>query len=418
MDDSALERSNRPPRAWPEEGLSRVPYWVYTDPDIYRAEQQRIFCGPSWAYVALEAEIPTPGDFVRSFVGEKPVVVVRDETGGVNVLLNRCAHRGVEFCQSAFGNAKEFMCPYHQWTYDLGGSLRAVPFRRGVRRQGGMPEDFRLEEHGLVRLRAARRHGVVFASFAQDLPPLEAYLGPAMLRYFDRVFDGRPLTVLGYMRQRIGANWKLMFENIKDPYHASLLHVFLVTFGLFRADQPSSVEMDESGMHSVLVSMRGEQKASDGTNEMKSFRADFKLADPRLLDPVREFPGDATVVMQTLWPNLIVQQQSNTLAMRQLVPRGTAAFDLMWTFFGYADDTPEMTQRRLRQANLMGPSGFVSIDDGEIMAFSQHGIGHFPRDAGLVEMGGRGVADENHMVTETAIRGFYQHYRRIMGLEA
>ena len=239
MDDSALERSNRPPRAWPEEGLSRIPYWVYTDPDIYRAEQQRIFCGPSWAYVALEAEIPAPGDFVRSFVGEKPVVVVRDETGGVNVLLNRCAHRGVEFCQTAFGNAKEFMCPYHQWTYDLRGTLHAVPFRRGVRRQGGMPADFRLAEHGLVRLRAARRHGVVFASFAQDLPPLEAYLGPAMLRYFDRVFDGRPLTVLGYMRQRIGANWKLMFENIKDPYHASLLHVFLVTFGLFRADQPS-----------------------------------------------------------------------------------------------------------------------------------------------------------------------------------
>jgi salicylate 5-hydroxylase large subunit len=418
MDDSTLSRSNRPPRTWPEDGLSRVPYWVYTDPEIYRAEQERIFCGPSWAYVGFEAEIPAPGDFIRTFIGEKPVVVVRDEAGAVNVLLNRCAHRGVAFCQTAFGNAREFMCPYHQWTYDLRGALRAVPFRRGVRRQGGMPEDFRLEEHGLLRLRVARRHGVVFASFAQDLPPLEAHLGAAMLGYFDRVFDGRPLKVLGYMRQRIGANWKLMFENIKDPYHASLLHVFLVSFGLFRADQPSAVQMDESGMHSVLVSKRGEQKASDGTSEMKSFRADFTLADPRLLDPVREFAGEATVVMQTLWPNLIVQQQSNTLATRQLVPRGTDRFDLMWTFFGYADDTPEMTQRRLRQANLMGPSGFVSIDDGEIMEFSQRGIAPFPSDEGVVEMGGRAVRDEDHMVTETAIRGFYRHYRRIMGLEA
>src|SRR5581483_123669 len=301
MDAMPATGANFPPRQWPEDGLARVPYWVYSDPEIYRLEQQRIFCGPSWAYVALEAEVPATGDFVRTYVGEKPVVVVRDESGGIQVLLNRCAHRGVEFCQATHGKAREFMCPYHQWTYDLRGNLIAVPFRRGVRRQGGMPADFRLEAHGLTRLRVARRHGVVFASFAESLPDLEAYLGPRMLGYFDRVFDGRALKVLGYMRQRIGANWKLMFENIKDPYHASLLHVFLVTFGLFRADQPSAVEMDESGMHSVLVSMRGEQKASDGTSEMKSFRSDFKLADPRLLDPVREFAGNATVVMQTLW---------------------------------------------------------------------------------------------------------------------
>ncbi len=72
---------------------------------------------------------------------------------------------------------------------------------------------------------------------------------------------------------------------------------------------------------------------------------------------MREFPGDATVVMQTIWPNLIVQQQSNTLAMRQLVPRGPSEFELHWTFFGYADDDEAMTARRLRQANLMGPAG-------------------------------------------------------------
>jgi salicylate 5-hydroxylase large subunit len=416
MDDSVLSPPSAARRHWPEGGLARIPYWVYTDPEVYQAEQERIFCGASWAYVALEAEVPNSGDFIRTYVGDKPVVVVRDLEGGISVLLNRCAHRGVEFCQAAHGNAREFMCPYHQWTYDLAGKLIGVPFRRGVKQQGGMPADFRLEEHGLTRLSVARRHGVVFASFAPDMPDLETYLGPAMVGYFDRVFDGRPLKVLGYMRQRIGANWKLMFENIKDPYHASLLHVFLVTFGLFRADQPSAVEMDASGMHSVLVSKRGEQKATEGTAEMKSFRADFKLADPRLLDPVREFTGDATVVMQTLWPNLIVQQQSNTLAMRQLVTRGPGAFDLMWTFFGYADEPEEMTQRRLRQANLMGPSGFVSVDDGEIMEFSQHGIDAFSRDAGVLEMGGRDVRNEAHMVTETAIRGFYQEYRRVMGL--
>jgi salicylate 5-hydroxylase large subunit len=149
---------------------------------------------------------------------------------------------------------------------------------------------------------------------------------------------------------------------------------------------------------------------------MRKFNADFKLQDPRLLDPVREFPGEATVVMQTLWPNIIIQQQSNTLAMRQLVPRGAQVFDLMWTFFGYADDTPEMTQRRLRQANLMGPAGLVSIDDGEVMEFSQQGIRQRIDDAGVLEMGGRSTADEDHMVTEAAIRAFYKHYRQVMEL--
>jgi len=237
-----------------------------------------------------------------------------------------------------------------------------------------------------------------------------------MLGYFDRVFAGRELVVLGYLRQRIPSNWKLMFENIKDPYHASLLHVFLVTFGLFRLDQKSAIEMDTTGRHGVLVSRRGEQQENEATRQMRAFKPNFALRDPRLLEPVREFAGDATVVMQTVWPNLIVQQQSNTLATRQIVPIDTGHFDLAWTFFGYADDTPEMRQRRLRQANLMGPAGLVSLDDSEAMLLSQAGIDGNEAAECIAEMGGRAVRDEPHMVTETAIRGFYQHYRRVMDL--
>jgi salicylate 5-hydroxylase large subunit len=403
-------------RAWPAEGVTRVPFWVYTDPELYVREQERIFGGPSWCYVGLAAELPGAGDFKRTFIGDKPVVVVRDTDGAVTVVANRCAHRGLQFCRTDFGTVKEFVCPYHQWTYDLRGNLKAVPLRRGLRGQGGMPADFQLADHALQRLAVSERHGVLFASFDVTAPALESYLGDAMLGLFDRVFDGRTLRVLGYMRQRIRSNWKLMFENIKDPYHASLLHVFLVTFGLFRADQPSEVKLDPSGRHAALVSRRGMQHASDGTAEMKSFLADFALNDPRLLQPVKEFPGEATVVMQTVWPNLIVQQQSNTLATRQLVTRGPHAFDLIWTFFGYATDDEEMTTRRLRQANLMGPAGLVSVDDSEMMQLSQTGVAEYPGDAAVLELGGRDVADAPHMITETAIRGFYRYYREVMGL--
>jgi salicylate 5-hydroxylase large subunit len=407
---------SRPDRVWPDEGTSRVPNWVYTDPDIFAREAERVFGANDWLYTCLEAEIPNAGDFTRSQLGTRDVVAVRGSDGEINVLLNSCAHRGMQFCSANHGTAKEFVCPYHQWTYDLEGNLLGLPFRRGYRGQGGMPADFTPEAHGLRRLAVTRRNGVVFASFGSPNESLETYLGPLMLGWFDRVFDGRELVVLGHIRQRIPSNWKLMFENIKDPYHASLLHVFLVTFGLFRLDQQSAVEMDETGRHAVLVSRKGEQAVNDATADMRSFRQNFTLQDPRLLDPVREFPGDATVVMQTLWPNLIVQQQSNTLAMRQIVPIDAGNFDLAWTFFGYADDTPEMRRRRLRQANLMGPAGLVSLDDSEAMLLMQVGLDGNEERLGVVEMGGRGVANEAHMVTETAIRAFYQHYRSVMGL--
>jgi salicylate 5-hydroxylase large subunit len=405
-------------RTWPDEGVTRIPYWVYSDAEVYEREQRRVFGGPFWSYVALACEVAQPGDFVSTWIGEQPVVVVRQPDGSVRAFLNRCAHRGVAFCRSSSGHADELMCPYHQWVYDLAGNLVAAPFRKGVtgsggHRMGGMPDDFELADHGLVALPVTERHGVVFASIGSP-PPFDEYLGPTMLGWFDRVFDGRDLELLGYMRQRVPANWKLMFENIKDPYHASLLHVFLVTFGLFRADNPSATEMDETGRHSVLVSERG-AAATEATGEMRAFR-DVKLHDPRLLDPVREFPGSATVVMQTLWPNLIVQQQSNTLAMRQLVPRGPQQFDLMWTFFGYAGEDPEMRTRRLRQANLMGPSGLVSIDDSEVMRLAQLGATADPDGFAFVEMGGTDTERADHIVTESAIRAFYAYYREVMEL--
>jgi salicylate 5-hydroxylase large subunit len=403
-------------RQWPAERAARVPNWVYTDPDIFARELERIFEGPSWLYTCLDAEIPEPGAFKRSRLGAREVVAVRQKDGSVAVLVNRCAHRSMQFCSANRGTVKEFTCPYHQWTYDLDGRLLGLPFRRGYKGQGGMPEDFRPEAHGLERLAVTSRNGVVFASFAQPNETLETYLGPKMLGYFDRVFSGRPLEVLGYQRQRIPSNWKLMMENIKDPYHASLLHVFLITFGLFRLDNPSATETDETGRHGVLVSRRGERTVNEATAQLRQFRQTLTLADPRLIDPVREFPGDATVVMQTVWPNLIVQQQSNAMAVRQIVPLDPGNFDLVWTVFGYADDPPEMRQRRLRQANLFGPAGLVSIDDSEAMLLSQSGIAAGEEADNVVEMGGRGTEDAPHMLTENAIRGFYRHYRAVMGL--
>ena len=402
-------------RQW-SAGNDRVPYWIYTDQDIYRRELERIFQGPTWSYVGLDCEIPNAGDYKRTTIGDQSIIVVRDEHGEVNAMINRCAHRGVQLCQQDKGSVDEFMCPYHQWTYDLTGKLLGIPFQRGVKGKGGMPGNFVYGDHGLETVRVQSRNGGLFATLSDGTPDLETYLGDPIMGYYDRIFDGRALRLLGHSRQRIGGNWKLMLENIKDTHHASLLHVFFVTFGLFRVDNDSRIEMDPSGLHTALSSIRGKQELNDGTAQMKSFHGEMELNDPRLLDTVREFPGDQTVVMQTIWPNLILQQQSNTLATRQIVPKGPNAFELHWTFFGYETDDDDMTARRLRQANLMGPAGLVSIDDGQIIERTQNGIRPNPEAQGVVELGGRETDNADHMVTEVALRAFYQGYRRVMGL--
>ena len=407
---------------WGERSLAEVPLRAYTDREIYERELERIFYGPHWSYVGLVAEIPNVGDFKRTFVGERQVILVRDNDGGINVVENRCAHRGMQFCQKNFGNNPDFRCPYHQWNYDLKGNLMGVPYRRGIRKQGGMPADFRLEDHGLNTLKVAERNGVVFASFDRTVPAFEDYIGADVLGYFDRVFPAgdpdRELMILGYSRQRIPGNWKLMQENIKDPYHPGLLHVFFVTFGLWRPDQQSRMITDPLHRHACMISQRNEAAvANEATQGVSTFRENLQLNDDRILDVVTEpWWGGPTVCMTTIFPSLIVQQQVNSLSTRHIIPRGPGTFDFVWTHFGYKGDDAEMQRRRLRQANLFGPAGYVSADDGEAIECVQRGAEPHASQYTYNAMDGVGVGGAGHMVTESLIRGMYQYWRRVMGL--
>ncbi|NQU71532.1 MAG: Rieske 2Fe-2S domain-containing protein, partial [Rhodospirillales bacterium] len=270
---------------WPDGDLTRIPDWVYTSDEIYDREQERIFRGPTWCYVGFEAEIPNSGDFRRSYVGSAPVIFSRAEDGSIHVMENRCAHRGAEFCRELKGNNPDFMCPYHQWLYNLKGDLIGVPFRRGIKGEGGMPKDFKLEDNGLRKLKVASRGGVVFASFDPDVESLEDYISPEILKDFDATFDGRKLEILGYWRNRQRGNWKLYHENLKDPYHATLLHTYLTTFGLMVAGQKSAMVADPTGRHGVMASAMGEQDAeivAASASEMKKFETDYQLEDGRV----------------------------------------------------------------------------------------------------------------------------------------
>jgi anthranilate 1,2-dioxygenase large subunit len=404
---------------WPDNDLTRIPDWVYTDQDIYEREVKRIFHGRTWNYVALEAELPNVGDFIRSNVGPTPVVAARSEDGSISVFENRCRHRAAEYCRELSGTTKEFVCPYHQWTYNLKGDLIGVPFRRGVGGKGGMPSDFRLEKHGLRRLAVTTHRGVVFASYAEGMEPLADYLGPEILREFEATFDGRKLKVLGHYRHSLPGNWKLYHENLKDPYHATLLHTFLVTFGLLVAGNRSLMLTDRTGRHGVMASAKSDAKAvsSDAKKEMRAYKEGMTLREPRFMDFVEEFDSPWSVTMATIWPNLIVQREMNTLGVRQIVPTGPQEFIMKWTMFGFEGDDDAMTRHRLRQGNLMGPAGFLGLEDNEAIKFVQDGMQRVPNREHVVKLDPTTEAGTSDtLISESAIRAMYKYWRQEMGL--
>jgi phenylpropionate dioxygenase-like ring-hydroxylating dioxygenase large terminal subunit len=409
--------TGQPGRDWPSADCSRIPNWVYSDPENYRLELEKIFYGPFWTFVGLECEVPEPGDYRRAMIGERSVLVTRADDGAIHVLLNSCAHRASEVCRHRTGKASELMCPYHQWTYDLSGKLIGVPFRRGMKGKGGFPRDFDPANHGLQALAVERVNGAIFASFCKDTLPMRDYLGPAIHERMLRVLDGRPLTLLGHQRQRIRANWKLYPENLKDSYHASLLHVFLVSFGLYRIDQKGELLQDERTLaHNLVASIRNDPKDVAGTEEIRSLHRGFQLQDMRIVETAKEYPDETTLQNLTMFPGLTIQQQNNLLQFRNVIPMGPDEFELEWTHFGYADDDEAMRTRRLRLANLTGIAGLISVDDTEALEFSGAAMrANAARDC-VVELGGRSPEppEADDMVSEGPIRGFYDFYRRVM----
>lgn len=406
-------------KAGTDASACRVPYRVFTDPRYYQAEQDKIFKGECWSFVGLDAEIPEPGDFKSTFVGETPVIVMRDADGTINVVVNRCAHRGALVCREARGNRANLECVYHQWAYDLKGNLIGVPFRRGLKGQGGMPGDFDMSQHGLQKLKAESVSGLIFATFSSTVESCRDFLGPIVVEHIERIMC-KPIKILGDQRQVIHGNWKLYAENTRDPYHASLLHLFHNTFGLYRSTQTGKSVMDEKKRHSLLYSIAASNDDAadkEAYGDSRTFDTGFSLQDMSLLKGRQEFDDGITLVILAVFPNLVLQQIQNTLAVRQSVTYGPDEFELVWTHFGYEDDDEEMQAIRLKQANLIGPSGLISMEDGEAVEIVQNAVVGENEDASYIAMGGGEAKDTDHLVTEGTIIGFWDNYREMVGYD-
>lgn len=416
--DPSIEEPVTQLNHWPEASLARVPYWVYQDKANYTREMLHLFEGPTWNFVCLEADIPNPGDYRTNHVGAMPVIVVRGPDGTINCFENRCAHRGALIAFDDGGNVQNnFKCVYHAWSYDLAGNLRGIAFERGINGLGGMPKDFCRENFSPRKLRTTTLCGLVFATLSSVTPPIEDYLGSDVLGRVRRVLN-RPIRLMGRFTQPLPNNWKLYVENVKDTYHASLLHLFFTTFRISRLTQGGGVLVSPDGGHHASYTIgtsEGMNASAYRDQGIRSERDDYKLVDPSLLDPVDEFGDHIQLQILSVFPGFILQQIYNCLAVRQVVPLGVDRMELLWTYFGFADDPPEMNKRRLKQQNLVGPAGFVSMEDGCVGGFVQRGIAAAGDKISVIEMGGSTAESQPTRATEASVRGFWKAYRHHMG---
>ena len=414
-----------PNPVWPSADFSRVPYRVFTDPAVYKREMARIFGGDCWHYLGLAAEVPAAGDYLTTYVGETQVVLTRDRDGALHAMENSCAHRGAQLVTRNRGNSMRITCPYHLWTYSLAGDLVGVPLEKGMKGKGGMAAGFDKKCHGLRKLQLAEYGGLVFGSFGAPAQDIATYLGPTACAQIDRLLGQREPRVLGYFRQRIPGNWKLYNENVRDPYHAPLLHLFQVTFGIQTPAMKGGIVMDAEGKntwnHSIVTEddhndEAALEKAYEGTGK---FQPRMRMADPSIVQVPLDLNDNIRTTILSIFPSLIVAQVDNTYTIRHLRPKGPDTVELHMTYLGFADDDEARTRDKLRCANMIGAAGYISMEDGEVLRLVQEGIRQRAAEHEVLEMGGVGaIEDTDYLAQEISIRGFWRHYHRVMGFPA
>jgi phenylpropionate dioxygenase-like ring-hydroxylating dioxygenase large terminal subunit len=403
--------------SWPEGGVTRVPFQVFSDQQIYAMEQEKIFRGPVWHFLCMENEVGKPGDIKTTWLGDTPIIVTRDENNAVHAMINRCAHKGALVCLKERDNKPSLTCVYHAWNYSLDGKLKSVAFQAGIRGKGGMPEDFNTAHHRLEPLRVERYCGMVFGTHSAETEPLHDFLGDRTRAFMERNMD-RPLKILGVHSQMIHNNWKLYAENVRDSYHATLLHTFYTTFKVNRLDMDGGIVLSEKKWHHISYSKRATLQAAEEYKNANVHSAKYgsDLDGPALLKSWDGFDDGITHSIQTVFPTLVMQLTLNSLAVRFFVPRGVDKTELFWVFLGYETDTPEQEKMRVMQGNLTGAAGLVALEDGCINSFVQRGTATSPTHAAFIEMGGTvAESNESSRATEAAVRGFWHGYREIMG---
>ncbi|MFP6748560.1 MAG: Rieske 2Fe-2S domain-containing protein [Alphaproteobacteria bacterium] len=399
---------------------------LYTDPAVFADEMKRIFLD-GWVFVGHESEIPEIGDWVTRQLGLEPVIMVRDEHGRVQVLANRCAHRGTMLCwQARGGGRRAFQCTYHGWVYSLDGKLRSLPGRSGF--------DGEISRISLDRPNQVDRYqGFVFANQNGGAGPLEGHLGAGGMALIDRAVELSPTGELaingGWIGQRIDSNWKMWPESDNDGYHLAVVHASLqkavpgtqYEAALFSPELDNTSQARDHGMGHVELELRtgyDAELAWLGTTREKVAGYCDALENARGAEAAKRILWDGPP-HALIFPNLFLGEMN--LAIIQPLSPGVTAHHHTPLLLGGVDAA--LNRRILRQSKGgMGPASFLLADDAVVAERMQRGFeaGH-QAGHGWTDMT-RGRHRErqdihgkvSHVSDETINRGFWSHYRSVM----
>jgi phenylpropionate dioxygenase-like ring-hydroxylating dioxygenase large terminal subunit len=372
----------------------RVHRSVYADPAIFELEMERIF-GRAWLVLGHESQVPKTGDYFTTRMGREPVIVVRNDDGEIGVLVNRCAHRGATVCAEGRGNTERFVCPYHGWSYDRGGVLRAVPFESGY-------EKGKLAALGLRAVpRVALYRGFLFASLAPSGPDLLSFLGTAKSSFddlADRAPGGELEVAGGVFKHAYNGNWKLMLENHLDGAHPAWVHASSVAVarGAPEPGKPGEEhyfdiavrQMRQNGAPDSVWESTGIWATPQGHGYMGDYHSDDRLVvglgNPvfddyrrRLVQEVGEKEADR-ILRVTLWNTVIYPNCSFMSQFRQLRIIHPLAVDrsVVYTYSLRMKQAPEqMFRDTVAFANVVNGTGsWVLTDDLEVYERLQRGL--------------------------------------------
>lgn len=413
-------------RVDPERGRFQVNRRVFTDPQIF-AEEKRKILEKSWLLVGHESEIPELNDFVLREVLDKTLILARGRDGVVRAMLNTCTHRGAAVCRERKGNRRTFACGYHGWVFRNTGHLADTA--SGYK----YPERFNDDgAYNLAQFNLASRGGFLFVNFASDPEPLDSFLGASgdIIDLVAQQSEKGLQVIRGCHEYSINANYKLLAENSMDGYHLWATHASYVEFV---ASQHQGEPVPALGGGRSLGRGHGVLEMNVGAGRPiaqwlpawgEEARVEIEAKKAELVARYGAERGERIASfnrMMSIFPNAVINDQ-HAVQVRVIYPVAPDRILIRAWVLGPADESPLLRKLRVDNAlSFLGPAGFGTPDDAEILEQAQAGYAMGSVEwndisNGLMADSEPGVG-EGGWDTEVQMRAYWIEYNRLMEQE-